>query len=72
MNIGNLLTEAGFRVESAEHTRYSISNRLEPVLTHFGERALRLAAALLSRYRKGSEVVAIAFKPEIAAPSAGS
>lgn len=62
MNIGNLLAEAGFRVESARHTRIAVSNRFEPVLRFLGDRALRIVAALLSRYRQGSEVVAIAFK----------
>lgn len=72
MNIGNLLTEAGFRVDSTRHMRVAVSNRFEPIRTRFGDRALRLAAALLSRYRRGGEVLAIAFKPPAAPPSAGS
>ena len=63
MNIGNLLTEAGFRVESARHTQYAVSNKLAPVLHFLGDDAFRLASGLLSRLRKRSEVVAIAYRP---------
>jgi hypothetical protein len=63
MNIGNLLTEAGFQVERAEHTQYALSNKLKPIRDIFGDRAFRAAANLLSRLKKRSEVTAIAFKP---------
>ena len=66
MNIGNLLTEVGFSVESAEHTQYALSNKLQPLLRFFGRRAFLGAASLLSRYRKRSEVVAISYKPDAA------
>lgn len=62
MNIGNLLTEAGFQVEHCEHTQYALSNVLKPIRDRLGDKALRLAANLLSRYKKRSEVVAVAFK----------
>lgn len=62
MNIGNLLTEAGFRVERTEHTQYALSNRLKPVRDLLGDWAFRVAANLLSRYKRRSEVIAIAFK----------
>ena len=62
MNIGNLLTEAGFSVQTASHTQYAISNKLEPVLKYMGRSAFLAAAGMLSRYRKRSEVCAVAFK----------
>lgn len=62
MNIGNLLTEAGFRVERAEHTNYALSNRLAPIKSVLGDKAFRFAATLLSRYKRRSEVVTVAFK----------
>lgn len=61
MNIGNLLTEAGFKVEASRHTQYAINNRLEPALKLLGRRAFLATAGLLSRYKKHSETVA--FKP---------
>lgn len=63
MNLGNLLTEAGFRIEKVEHTRYAISNRFEPVYNLFGRRGLLFAAHVFSRYRRRTETFAIAFKP---------
>jgi SAM-dependent methyltransferase len=68
MNIGNLLTEAGFRVESATHTQYAVSNKLAPILRIFGDPAFRLAAGFLSRIRNRSEVVALAYRPSRPAP----
>lgn len=62
MNVGNLLTEAGFRVESAEHTQIAISRKLKPARDLFGDRAFLFAAGLLSRYKKRSEVYAVAYK----------
>jgi SAM-dependent methyltransferase len=62
MNIGNLLTEAGFQVERAEHTHYALSNKFKPIRDIFGDRVFRVASNLLSRYKKRSEVIAIAFK----------
>jgi len=63
MNIGNLLTEAGFSVEESKHTQYALSNKLRPVRDKLGEKAFLFAASLLSRYKKRSEVFALAFKP---------
>jgi SAM-dependent methyltransferase len=63
MNIGNLLTEAGFQVERAEHTHCALSNKLKPIRDIFGDTAFRFAANLLSRFKKRSEVVTVAFKP---------
>jgi SAM-dependent methyltransferase len=62
MNIGNLLTEAGFEVERSEHTHYALSNKLKPIRDILGDTAFRIAANLLSRYKKRSEVVTVAFK----------
>jgi SAM-dependent methyltransferase len=64
MNIGNLLTEAGFSVQRSEHTQYALSNKLKPILQFLGEQAFLFAANLLSRYLKRSEVVSLAFKTE--------
>ena len=62
MNIGNLMTEAGFQVESAVHTQYALSPKLKPIRDFLGDRAFRFAAGLLSRYRKRSETYAVASK----------
>ena len=62
MNAGNLLTEAGFRVESAEHTQIAITRKLKPARDLFGDRTFLFAAGMLSRYRRRSEVYAVAYK----------
>lgn len=62
MNIGNLLTEAGFTVERAVHTQIALSSKLKPVLDILGDGAFRFAAGMLSRYRRRSEIYAIAHK----------
>jgi hypothetical protein len=58
----HLLTEAGFEVERSEHTHYALSNKLKPIRDILGDTAFRIAANLLSRYKKRSEVVTVAFK----------
>ena len=62
LNIGNLMTEAGFEVERAVHTQYAFSPKLKPLHDRLGDRAFRLASSLLSRYRRRSETYAVATK----------
>lgn len=63
MNIGNLMTEAGFTVERSVHTQYALSPKLKPIHDMLGDRAFRFASSLLSRYRRRSETYAVATKP---------
>ncbi|MDY7000916.1 MAG: methyltransferase domain-containing protein [Thermodesulfobacteriota bacterium] len=58
LNIGNLLTEAGFTVQSVQLCRTAWSPKLFPLLRF--EAAFRMAAAILSRIKRRQEVCAVA------------
>jgi SAM-dependent methyltransferase len=64
-NLGNLLSEAGFRVESVEFRRFTLSSRLTWISTMFGNRMFHLAGRLVALYRRNGEVFARVQKPSV-------
>jgi SAM-dependent methyltransferase len=63
LNLGNLLEEAGFEVETARISSFAWSPRIFWIHHSLGERAFRLAGRLLSRLRQRREVHCVARKP---------
>jgi SAM-dependent methyltransferase len=65
MNLGNLLTDAGFQVEFVRVSSQSWSPRIFWVKRLFGPRLFALACWLTSLVRNGREVLAKGRKPEL-------
>ena len=63
MNIGNLLVEAGFEVESAQLCETAWTPRIFWIHQFLGKAAFRLACQLVSRVRNRREVLSVARKP---------
>lgn len=63
LNIGNLLTEAGFDVQSSRMLSTAWSPKLFWVRRWFGDRAFSIACRMFARLRQRREVLTVAKKP---------